>query len=319
MPGKALPLLLLGGAAVVLAGGKKKKKVNGVKPKGELPDVEPDEPEPKKPGVAKPSVPKPTPKPKPEPSLPAPDKPLRPLGPTGVGSCANSIYRRDVVYIDPAVSDRLSQGALNAYNEAGYYFYIRHEAQEEIFDLGLKTFASMAAKSTAPTLRSVILREILSEINNECNWNEPTSEFDGPMEHVWDDGIRLMVLAQMMAGYNDPHPDHLFKTGKRYTMPRAPLGMNDPGAAGVKMDQRVEIIATDKSLQNAEHLFGRVSKLSGPNGESDRFEIRIVPEFQNRHVVPKRTEKHGFKQSSNAYFSKMSPTGIYRFYAPGVT
>lgn len=301
----------------MLAGGKKKKKVTEEKPKGELPDVEPDE---EKPATEGPSAgPEPSPEPQPGPALPGPEKPVRPLGPSGAGSCANSIYRRDAIYIDPAVADRLNQGALTAYNESGYYFYIRHDAQDEIFDLGLTTFASMAAKKTPPTLRSVVLREILLGINNKCNWNAPTDKFDKVMKLVWDDGIRLMVLAQMMAGYTDPHPDNLFKTGKRYTMPRMPLGMPDPGASKVELNQRVEIIATDKSLQNAEHIFGRISKLSGPNGEPDRFEIKIVPEFQSSYVVPKRTEKHGFKELSNAYFSKNSPTGIYRFYGIGVT
>ncbi len=83
------------------------------------------------------------------------------------------------------------------------------------------------------------------------------------------------------------------------------------------MNQRVMILATDKSLQNAEHLIGRVTKLSGPNGEPDRFEIRIVDTFKGADVRPRRTKKHGFKDSSNAFFRKTSPTGVYRFYDPG--
>lgn len=318
MAGNALPLLLLGGAAVMLTGGKKKKKSTDL---GELPAP------PEKEGAeAKPTAGEPVPgpsepgsdvEPGPGPVLPQPETPKRPLGPSGVGSCANPIYTREALYIDPAVASRLNQGALTAYNDAGYYFYIRPDAQDEIFDMGLKTFASMAAQQTAPTVRSVILREILSSINNKCDWEMPTDKFDQPMILVWEDGIRLLTLAQMMAKYSDPSSDNLFKTGKRYTIPRAPLGMNDPGFPNPKINQRTMIVATDKSMQNAEHLIGRVSKLTGPNGEPSKFEIRIVDSFKGSDVSPKRTTKHGFKVMSNAFFSRTTPTGIYRFFPEG--
>lgn len=316
----ALPLLLIGGAALLMMGGKKTKP----KPKA----IEPEEKPATKPGE-KPE-PEPTPEPTPDPGPIGegepvlPEGPRVPDGPSAAGSCVTTIYNRVPEYLDPNVADRLNQGALTAYNEAGYYFYIRREYQDEIFDMALTTLASMAAEQTMPTIRSVILREILQGINKECNWNQTTDKFDDPMRLVWKDGMRLMVLAGMMAGHIDPDPDYLFKTGKRYTMPRTPLGLPDKGLATPKIDQRVEILATDKSLQNAEHLIGRVSKLSGPNGEQDRFEIKIVGTFQGKYVRPRLTTKHGFKfasetQSSNAFFSKNAPTGIYRFYEEGVT
>lgn len=326
----ALPIILAGGAAFLMMGGKKKKKASDTGK--ELPDVGDDDepgvtgggtPEPKpssEPGVTPEpeSEPESEPEPVPGPSIPAPEQPKRPLGPSGVGSCANSIYRRDAVYIEPAIADRLSQGALTLYNDVGYYFHIRSEFQDEIFDAGLKTFAAMAAQKSAPSLRSVVLREILmGDSNNKCDWDAPTDDFDAPMSLVWGDGMRLMTLAQVMAGYGDPHPDNLFKTGKRYTVPRKPLGMPDPGFPYPTINQRVMILATDKGLQNAEHLIGRVSKLSGPNGESDRFEIRIVDTFNGEDTRPKRTLKHGFKDLSNAFFMKAAPTGIYRFYPQG--
>lgn len=328
MPINPLPLLALGGAALLLAGGKKKKK-KPVDTGQELPDVTGDDSsadpyeEPSGGSSAKPgTTPQPgagDPEPMPGPSTPAPDKPKRPLGPSGSGSCVNAVYTREAQYIDPAVADRLSQGALTLFSEAGYYFYIRRDWQDKLFDAALSTFASMGAQQTWPTLRSVVLREILmDDSNTECDWNVPTSDFDAPMSLVWDDGMRLMTLAQVMANYSDPHPDNLFKTGKRYTMPRLPLGISEQGFATPKMDQRVMILATDKSLQNAEHLIGRVSKLSGPNGESDRFEIRIVDTFQGKSTRPDLTAKHGFKALSNAYFSKNAPTGIYRFYQEGM-
>jgi hypothetical protein len=121
----------------------------------------------------------------------------------------------------------------------------------------------------------------------------------------------------MMVNYSDPHPDYLFKTGKRYTMPRLPLGLPDEPMISPKINRRVMILATDKSLQNAEHLIGRVSKLTGPNGEPGKFEIRIVDTFKGEDVTPKLSSKHGFKDLSNAYFSKATPTGIYRLYAEG--
>lgn len=320
MPTNPLPLLALGGAALLLAGGKKKKKKPSDSGK-ELPDVNGNEPEDQgtnTPGSGTPYPEPNEPEPMPGPETPAPEKPKRPLGPSGAGSCANYIYTRDAQYIDPAVSDRLNQGALTLFNEAGYYFYIRRDWQDKLFDAALPTFASMGAGQTAPTLRSVVLREILmGDPNVKCDWNVPTNEFDEPMSLVWEDGMRLMTLAQVMANYGDPHPDLLFKTGKRYTVPRPPLGLPEKGMASPKINQRVMILATDKSLQNAEHLIGRVSKLSGPNGESDRFEIRIVDTFQGEDVSPKLTEKHGFKDLSNAYFSKGAPTGIYRFYSEG--
>lgn len=319
----ALPVILAGGAALLLMGGKKKKPADSGK---ELPDVtgEPAdssgggtpaggggaEPAPAKPGVGEPA---------PSPGIPIPDKPVRPLGPSGAGSCANEIYRRDAVYLDGAVAERLSTGALNAYAESGYYFYIRHEPQEQIFDAALKTFASMAADESPPTVRSVVLREILNGLNliSKCDWDVPVDEFDKPMRMVWDDSIRLLTMAMLMVGHTDPHSDGLFKTGKRYTMPREPLGVPDLGYHDPAINQRMMILATDKSLQNAEHLIGRVTKLSGPNGEPGKFEIRIVDTFRGEDVRPQLTKKHGFKDMSNAYFSKSAPTGIYRFYPEG--
>lgn len=323
----ALPILLAGGAALLLMGGKKKKK--DADSGGELPDVTDDGSDdsgggtPADDGGASPAPAVPaTPdvgKPAPSPGIPIPDKPARPLGPSGAGSCANEIYRRDAVYLDGAVADRLSTGALNAYAESGYYLYIRHEPQEQIFDAAMKTFASMAANESPPTVRSVVLREILNGLPTikECNWDVPVDEFDKPMKLVWDGAIRLLTMAMMMVNYTDPHSDGLFKTGKRYTMPRGPLGIPESGNYDPVINQRVMILATDKSLQNAEHLIGRVTKLTGPNGEPGRFEIRIVDTFHGDDVRPQLTKKHGFKDMSNAYFSKAAPTGIYRIYPEG--
>jgi hypothetical protein len=75
---------------------------------------------------------------------------------------------------------------------------------------------------------------------------------------------------------------------------------------------------TDTTQEYAEHIIGEIAKMTGPNGEPDLFEIRIIDKFQGTNVAPQLRTKHGFKTGSNAYFSQKGPTGIYRIFPQGM-
>ncbi len=330
-----LPILLLGGVAAVMMKKKKKKKkptevdTTGTEKKlpepdlGEEEEVDGDEDaEPTPDDLPKPEpVPGPGPQPEPEPGK------KRPMGPSGVGTCVQYLYNRDPEYLDPAVGHVLSTQAATAFPEELWYFYIRRAAQVKIYDAVAGRFLRMTQGQDRRKISSSILREEMEKINSGCNWEGPIESLSKPEQLVWEDAKRLVHLAMMMTGFRDPQPSSLFKTGKRLTVPRAAFSDPDPGIPqdGLSIGQRIEIIATDLGMENAENLIGRVSKLSGPNGEKDLFEIRIVGQFQNKDVSPGLTEKHGFKffesnnQGSNVFFSRKGPTGIYRIFAKGVT
>lgn len=351
MAKNALPLLLLaGGAAVMMAKKKKRKKSKGLPSleEGEAAEEEEDieeEPEEKPPSktpTIPPKEPTPTPDPEiepqptPEPTPPMPDPtpgpsdPKRPMGPSGVGSCANAIYNRATEYIDPGIAGVLNQDAMTAWPDAMYYFYIRRSIQTQLYNAVANRFLRQVHEEEPRTLGPIILREELQKIAPSCGWDGDIDKKDEPTKLVWDDAKKIATLAAMMTGFQDPAKWQLFKTSKRFTVTRESLNMPDPGFINapadkqIAVDQRVEIIATqDSTLENAEHLIGKVTKTEGPNGENDQFEIRIVGTFQGKDVAPKLTEHHGFKyfksndQGSNAYFSKAGPTGVYRIYPVG--
>lgn len=341
MAKSALPLLLLaGGAAIVVTKGKKKKKKRVTEDTGlELPEVteeveeeeeepEPEpEPEPSKKPPARP-IPKPEPAPAPEPE-PAPSG-RRPKGPSGAGSCVETIYARDPEYIDPAIADVLTTAANTAFPEEMYYFYIKRPVQVRLYNAVASRFLRQVHEQETRTVGPVILREELNKINSGCEWFGDIDLKDAPTKLVWEDAKHIATLAAITTGFEDPAKWSLFKTGKRFTVSRQALNMPDPGFADappgnqVALEQRVEFIATqDDTLENAEHLIGKVTKTTGPNGEKDLFEIRVVGTFGGEDVAPKLTAHHGFKffksnqQGSNAYFSKRGPTGIYRIFPKG--
>ena len=324
-----LPILLVGGAAFVAVKGKKKRRR-----KKELPPP-PDNGEIKKKAVPEPKPepqPEPTPEPKPDPTpQPGPDPEpdpgqKRPTGPSGVGTCVQYLYNRVPERIDPAIGDVLSVQAAGMFDEALWYFYIRPSAQMKVYNQVAERFLRMREEQERPTVGSVVLREELEKINSGCNWDRPVETLSKPEQLVWDDAKRLMWLAMEMTGFRDPTPPSLMKTGDRLLVTRQSLGMPDPGIPenGLQLGQRVEFLGTDESLDNVEHLFGQVSKLTGHNGEKNLFELRLVGDFQGQNVSPKLSDKHGFKffkgtgKGSNAFFRRNSPTGIYRIFPRGV-
>ncbi len=338
------PLLFLGGGALLLITGKKKrkstKKKNGngkangtaeLPPEDPLPEVDEDldekdqeeatepklfDPKPKlpEPPVEQPEPAEPEPSPEPGPS----SKPV--FGPSGAGNCANSVYTRDPQYFTPDVT--VANQALTLFPEAGYYFYIRGDFQTKLYNYMLERFSAMKNEQERRTVASVILREGLKHFNSDCKWESPVDSLSKPEQLVWDGGARLAQMAQVTVGLEDPSFKQLFQTGKRYSITRESLDEPDPGFIGAQKKPvpgtRVEILVTDTTQEHAEHIIGEIAKMTGPNGEPDLFEIRIIDKFQGANVAPRLRTKHGFKTGSNAYFSQKGPTGIYRIFPQGM-
>lgn len=350
MAKSALPLLLIaGGAAVMMTKKKKRRRTSASAAEPDIPsleEAEEEEPEPEpspqpeetvdpeeafdpEPELEEPEPPGPSPSPIPTPE-PGPSDPKLPQGPTGVGSCVNNIYNRATEYIDPAVVDVLSPDATTAWPDKEYYFYMRRPAQLKLYNAVANRFLKQIHEEDPRTVGPVILREELDKLGTSCDWGGDTNKMDEPSRLIWSDAKKIATLAAMMTGFRDPAGLQLFKTSKRFTVTRESLNMPDPGflgaQKGLELGQRVEIIATEgDTLENAEHLIGMVTKLTGPENQNDQFEIRIVGTFQGKDVRPKLTDHHGFKvlktqplASSNAYFSKSGPTGVYRIYPVGL-
>jgi len=342
MAAQALPLILAGGAALLLFGGKKKRRgsssksttpsVNGSdEPQKELPGLEDEDLD--KPGSEDRPIPGPSPTPEPSPTPKLPPSPTPPtpsepfgkpgMGPTGSGSCANSIYTRDPEYMTPDVM--VAEGGFTLFQESDYFFYIRRDFQKKLYDYMLERFAAMNNGQEAPTVASVVLREGLKHFNSGCKWENPIDSLSEPEQLVWDGGRRLAVMAQFTAGREDPGFSDMMQTGERFTITRKSLGYPDPGFAGntpqqkqALINRRVEIIATDKTQENAEHIIGEIVKLTGPNGEPGLFEVRILGNFRGSDVAPRLRLKHRFKTGSNAYFPQSGPTGIFRIFPEGM-
>ncbi len=340
----AIPLLLIGGAAVILLGGKKKRRRSTPKaipatdetaedtaeePADDgLPTFEDEDLDQEPPPEAMPESPS---APSPTPALPGPSGPSEPsepygkpaMGPAGSSTCVASLYSRDPRYIDNNIL--LADGAFNLYKEEGYYFYINYESQKKLYDYMLNRFQAMKSEAEVRTVASVVLREALKHFNAGCKWENSIDTLSEPEKLVWESGTRLAMLAQFTAGIQDPVYDDLFGTGNRFTITRNSLGQVDPGFMGVdnetKMNlpgTRVEILATDQTQENAEHIIGKIMKMSGPNGEPNLFEVDIVGTFQGADVAPRLRLKHGFKVGSNAYFSQVGPTGIFKMFPKGM-
>ena len=172
------------------------------------------------------------------------------------------------------------------------------------------------------TVASVVLREGLKHFTSGCKWEVPIDSLDEPEKLGWESGHRLAIMAQITAGVEDPGFKQLFQTGQRYAITRESLNEPDPGFMGAQKKPtpgtRVEILVTDASQESAEHIIGEIVQLSGPNGEPNLFEVRIVDKFNGVDVSPRLRTKHGFKTGSNAYFSQQGPTGIYRIFPQGM-
>lgn len=333
-----LPIIIFGGGALLLLSGKKRRakrmppETRPAPPLPELEDKDLDEADREEaarpiptPAPSPAPLPIPSPIPVPEP-IPSPSPPISPespykppIGPTAVGLCVNEVYARDPEYLsDIPVAPK----ALTAFGESDYYFYIRRSMQEKLYNYMLQRFTAMKQGQERPTVASVILREALKHFNSGCKWELPIDSLSEPESLVWQGARRLAIMAQITAGVSDPGFKELFKTGNRYSITRDSLGEPDPGFFGAQKkpspDTRIEILVTDPSQENAEHIIGKVLKLTGPNGEKDQFEVLILDSFQGGDVKPRLRTKHGFKAGSNAYFSQKGPTGIYRIFPEGM-
>jgi hypothetical protein len=323
-----LPLLILGGGALLLLGGKKKRRrptsqtetPSSTDSGKALPGLEDEDLDKEEAGPSPTPTPTPTPTPSPSP-LPELSEPYgKPsLGPTGAGSCASTIYTRDPEYITPDILT--ANNALALFSEPGYFFYIRRDFQKKLYDYMLERFAAMKNGQERRTVASVVLREALKHFNSGCKWENPIESLGEPENLVWDGATRLAIIAQTTVGLQDPDLSEMFQTGNRYTITRDSLGNPDPGFMGNSpnekselLGRRVEIIASDKSQESAEHIIGEILKLSGPNGEPNLFEVRIIDSFRGADVAPRLRTKHGFKVGSSAYFSQPGPTGIFRIF-----
>ena len=246
-------------------------------------------------------------------------------GPDPGDSCAISMYSQDPVYIQPLF---ISQKAWNAFSESNYYFNIKAEYQRKIYESIYNFLMNMKNDNARKTVLSVIVRRVLSLIDSSCDWFSIPMAADAnnpPESMVAEGALRLGVIAAITSGYKDPEHADLFQTGDKLTVPREAIGDLDPGFMGAEngldIGRRIEIIATDEGangiLFNAEHLIGKVSQLSGPNGEPHLFAIEIIDNFNNEDVSPK-IASHGFNVGDVSFFSKKRPTGIYRIYKEGV-
>jgi len=342
MAANFLPIMLGGAALLFLSGSKKKRRSSkststtepsDTEDKKALPGLEEEEDEDLDKADTKPTPdptpgPTPDPDPGPTPSVPGLPEPSEPygkpsLGPSGAGTCSNVMYDRDPKYMTPDILT--SSEAKTLWQEPNYFFYINHTYQKKIYDYMLNRFAAMNNGQESRTVASVVLRDALKHFNAGCNWEGPIDSLGEPEKLVWDSGHRLAIMAQVTVGLQDPSHDQMFQTGERFTITRNSLGTDDPGFVGVSSEQkqaligrRVELIASDESQENAEHIIGEIVNMSGPNGEPNMFEVRIVGTFQGSDVAPRLRLKHRFKVDSNAFFSQKGPTGIYRIFQEGM-
>jgi len=186
-------------------------------------------------------------------------------------------------------------------------------------------YMKMKSGREMPLPPSIVIREELSKLLPDCNWDEDISTKNEEHKNIWVSALIISSVARLVANYLQDDKNKLFKTGKRYTIPREYLNLSESAIASedIELDQIIAFIATDFNLDNIEIVYGRVSKLSGPNGESDKFELRVIDEFNGNNVEPKLSNRHKFKykkdnQSSNAFFSRIPPTGIYQIYPKGM-
>lgn len=324
---KISPVLLLGaGAAVVLMasrrkpdpasdeGGEKIDEIDG----DDLPSVE-DEPE---------EEPAPKPSPRPTPGDPIPEQvpdveeeefaPPIPFGPTGVGSCANSVYTREPVYIQPEIASKLNDAAMTM-NETYLWGYIRPATQVKAFGQIWDWYANAEMDQAPRTVRSVIVRDTLKDINSGCPWETRQDKYTDVQKLVWESAWKLAALAEKDTGWSfKPQKADLFETGSLYTVPRSALGMPNAHAQNIPVGRRVEIIATDEGTNYAEHLIGKVTEISG-----NKFKVEVVRTFSGKNVEPKLGQKHGWtfnKQSNRGtsrWFNRSGTSGIYRIYPQG--
>lgn len=324
---KISPVLLLGaGAAVLIAARRKPTPSDGEEGidevdgdgLGSVEDEPSDEP-----------APKPTPAPKPG-DVPPPDvgeedeqfPPPIPAGPSGVGSCANGIYTREPVYIQPEVASNLNDAAMTVH-KTYLWGHIRPVTQVKVFGQIWDWYANALMDQAPRTVRSVIVRETLKDINSGCPWETRQDKFTDVQKLVWESGWKLAVLAEKDTGWTfKPNKTDLFETGGLYTVPRVALGMPKVGAANIPVGRRVEIIASDSSTNYAEHLIGKVTEISG---DKFKFKVEVVRTFKGNNVEPKLSQKHGwtFNKNSNRgtsrWFNRTGHSGIYRIYPQGVS
>jgi hypothetical protein len=252
-----------------------------------------------------------------------------PMGPEEGDTCAHGMYSQDPQYLSPEIE--ASDDAMTMFGESGYFFYIPRSVQGKIFQLTGSRIAGMASGAESPIPPSMVLREALTQIDSElddfisCRWDGPISNMGEQASLVWDGALRLMAMAMKTRGIEGPESSGLLGSDERLVVPRTALGMPDPGFDGISQADkdklvgvRVGFIATDKSMQNAEYVIGKIRKATGPSGEKNMFEVEVVSTFDGKNVSPELTKHHGFKVGSNAYFSMKTPTGIYRRYKSGM-
>jgi len=225
----------------------------------------------------------------------------------GPSSCVAKKYSREPLELSLgaragfANEDALNQALSSKYN-------LIPSAQIELIERLRSFYQSMFEKNGPNTVRSVALREQLEELTG-CNWHIPIDEMDPAEYLMWESANQLAGAIEREVGIampTEPKGEYPFVIARERV--GKPQIYFDPS-----IDQRVEFIATDESMQHAEHVFGKVVDVT-----ADSALVEVVGVFADDDVSPDFGHKHGFTVGTQKQFPKKTPSGIYRMYPKGL-
>ena len=170
---------------------------------------------------------------------------------------------------------------------------------------------------------STEVREKLSGIYPQYDWEKPESEMGEDQSALFRDALVIGDLAKRSMPSKTKARDKI-RVGKKRYLARPHIQDASIDLAQLRLDDVVECIAAAKNPGDDERIYAKVTKLTGPNGEPDRFEVLLIGSYAGRDVAPCRTQSHGFRfdiademQSSRMFLSRDENSGVVRLLSCG--
>lgn len=182
-------------------------------------------------------------------------------------------------------------------------------------------FAMSSDMADAAKPPVVLLRDRLGSLYPKYDWSIQSDDMDTPQLHLWRDGLELVRLAAaaMSSDEKSVKGRGKIRVGKKRYLLRPHVQDAGVDFDALSIDDVVECIAATESGEDEERIYARVTKLTGPNGEPQRFEVQIIGRLQGRDVAPRRSDVHGFsfvegdeQQSSRMFLTRGEDSGVVR-------
>lgn len=161
------------------------------------------------------------------------------------------------------------------------------------------------------------VRQTLEEIYPQYDWSVASEEMDEDQTTLLSDAILICDVATKKMQPEGGREK--IRVGKKRYLARPRLQDASLDLDALELGDVVECKAAAPQRGDDEFIYAEVTKLTGPNGEPEKFEVTVIGRWKGVDCAPERSEAHGFRfvesdeqQSSRMFLTRDDNSGVVR-------